>query len=101
MSNEETVFAQGMFIQERKPSTPDWVLGKFSFKADEFINTLNQYRNESGFVNVVMKKSKAGKPYLALDLWKPTPQGGQQAQPANVPQSAGPQGAQPAFNNQF
>jgi len=82
----DTVFAQGMFIQERKPTTPQFVLGKFSFKADEFINTLNQHRNQAGYVNVTMMQSKGGKAYLAIDTWQPEPQAPQAPQGYQNPQ---------------
>lgn len=100
MSNE-AIFAQGMFIQERKQGEqrPDFILGKFSFKVDEFIAFLQQHRNQAGYVNVDLKESKGGKKYLALNDWKPQgqPQAPQQAQQPAAPQQ--PQQYQPQQDN--
>ena len=89
MSND-VIFAQGMFLQERDERTPDFILGKFSFKVDEFIAFLQQHRNQAGYVNVDLKASKAGKKYLALNDWKPQGQDQQQA-PQQAQQPAAPQ----------
>lgn len=82
----DTVFANGMFLQPRKPQTPDFVMGKFSFKVDEFIETLQRYKNDAGYVNVSMMKGRSGKPYLAVDTYGLNLQGdSSQASQPSVP----------------
>ena len=89
---EEVVFADGMYIDwigknhdKRPPNAPDFILGKFSFKAENFIRVLTSHVNEKGYVNVDYKRSKeTGKPYLAVNTWKPKSQQGSQQPP--VPQ---------------
>ena len=84
----DTVFAEGMYIDwlgkaigDRPESTPDWVMGKFSFKADKFIETLQANVNSKGYVNIDLKKGQKGTPYLAVNTWKPKNQQPQQSQP--------------------
>ena len=70
----ETIFPQGMMIKKRKPESaprPDFILEEFSFKCDEFAAFMQQHQS-NGWINVTMKRSKAGNVYLALDTWKPT-----------------------------
>lgn len=90
----DKVFANGLFVQDRRPNTPDFVLGKFSIKVDEFIQCLQQYRNQAGYVNISMIRGRDGKkPYFEVDTYGLQQQNSQQSYP---PQSAGPQ-TQPAY----
>lgn len=70
MSNEkEKVFADG-FIFKQNPNAPEWVIGSLSLKADEAIKFIQQH-TDKGWVNLNIKVSQGGKPYVELDTWKP------------------------------
>ena len=86
----EKVFVNGLFVQDRTPSTPDFVLGRFSIKSAELIAFLQQNTNEKGYCNIDLKKSQNGKKYFELNNWKPA----QQAPAPAMPQQAPPP---PAF----
>jgi hypothetical protein len=47
-------------------------LHKVSFGPKDF-EKLNQYKNDSGWVNCLIKESKEGSLYLEIDTFKPKP----------------------------
>ena len=68
MDNDK-IFADG-FIFKRKDTAPDFVVGNMSVKVDEAVAFLkNNIKN--GWVNLNIKKSKAGNYYIELDTWQP------------------------------
>lgn len=69
---EDKILADGMFFKVRD-NQPEWVIGKCSIKVETFIEFLRLHEN-NGYVNLDVIRSKAGKPYATLDIWKPTPQ---------------------------
>lgn len=75
MENKEKVFIDGMRFEApneaMKEKTP-WIKGKISIKVPDFINFLNKYNTNSGWINIDLKKSKEkGTLYLELNQWKP------------------------------
>lgn len=57
----DKVFAQGIFIEEK---SFDWgTIIKQSYKVDEFIKFLQDNKNDKGYVNLDVKKSKDGTKY--------------------------------------
>lgn len=69
---ESMQFAEGMNFQEVSPNAPETIRGKIWFDVDKFIAFLQKNRNEKGFVNTKMMKSKKGGGiYFILDTWKP------------------------------
>ena len=66
----EKTFAEGVFVAEK---TFDWgSIITASFKVDEFVAFLNKNKNAKGYVNLNLKKSKAGdKMFAELDTWEP------------------------------
>lgn len=62
-------FANGIIYKEPSAKAPDFVVGGLSVKKSEFIPFLNS--QDGDWVNLSIKLSKAGKPYIELDLWKP------------------------------
>lgn len=72
----ETIFADGMSVKKPHENAPEFIKLNISFKVDDFIKFLETYKNESGWVNVDLKKSKAGKLYCQLNNYKKaTPEG--------------------------
>lgn len=67
--SSEKIFADGFIFRVPK-SAPDWVIGKLSIKVSDAIEFLNQYE-EDGWVNLEVKESSGGKPYVELNTWKP------------------------------
>lgn len=62
-------FANGIIYKEPSSKAPDFVVGGLSIKKSEFIPFLNSQTGD--WVNLSIKLSKAKKPYIELDLWKP------------------------------
>ena len=65
----EKTFANGIIFKEPSSKAPDFVVGSLSVKKSEFIPFLNSQIGD--WVNLQIKLSKAGKPYIELDTWKP------------------------------
>ena len=67
---QEKVFASGVFIEEK---TFNWgSIIKQSYKVDDFIKFLNDNKNAKGYVNLDVKKSKAGdKMYAEVNSYQP------------------------------
>ena len=66
----DVIFAKGIIYKAPRPTAPDFVKGSLSFKVEEAIEFLKE-NAENGWCNVNLLVSKAGKPYAALDTWKP------------------------------
>lgn len=65
----DKVFAEGLYFFE---SDKDFILGKLSVNSNQFIEWLEkQETDEKGYVKLDILKSKEGKPYIALNTWKP------------------------------
>jgi hypothetical protein len=65
----DKTFANGIIFKEPSDKAPDFVVGGLSVKKSEFIPFLNSQSGD--WVNLQIKLSKAGKPYVELDTWKP------------------------------
>lgn len=61
----------GIFFERPKEGTPEFVKGKLSFNVNRFIMYLEKHKNEKGYVNLDLLKSKGGKLYLKLNNYKP------------------------------
>lgn len=61
-------FVDGLIVKRRE-NAPDFVVCNLSIKRDEFIAWLQARSGE--WVNLDVKKSKAGKLYAAVDNFKP------------------------------
>lgn len=74
---QETIFTKGMFFNSKHANAPEFVLGSISFKVDEFIEFLQKYKKEDGYVNVDFLRARPkegetkGKPYFKLNTYKP------------------------------
>lgn len=74
MSND-IEFAEGIYFNDAHEKAPDFVLGSISVMPDRFIEWLkDQEVSEKGYVRLKINRSKNGKPYIALDDWKPESQ---------------------------
>lgn len=68
MEKQTKEFAKG-FIFKRNDNAPEWAIGKLSIKAQEAIQFINE-KNNGGWVNLEIKKSKEGKFYIELDTYE-------------------------------
>lgn len=67
------IFVEGMSFKEVAPNAPESVRGGIYFKYPEFARFMEAHKNEKGWVNIKMMKSKEkGTIYFILDTWKPT-----------------------------
>lgn len=73
-------FINGLIFKLRAENTPDYVLANFSIKRLDLIEWL-QSRDEE-WINGQAKVAKSGKPYAAVDNWKPKGEGKPSAKPA-------------------
>ena len=72
-------FIPGLFFKPPNAGAPDFILAKGSIKIADLIQFLQ--RQEGEWINFDLKNSREGKPYAAIDDWKP--QGGRQSAPPN------------------
>lgn len=71
MEEKEITFAKGIYFNKPHENAPEFVKGKIDIKADEAIEFINANKNEKGYVNLDLLKSKQGKLYLKLNDFKP------------------------------
>mgnify|MGYP001588814129 CR=1 FL=1 len=64
-------FIDGMIFREPLESAPKFVKGKISVKVDDFIKFAKQYQTKTGWLNIDLNESHAGKLYLSLNEYKP------------------------------
>ena len=72
MPNEK-VFAEGLIFKMPANNAPDFVKGRLSVKVEEFIKFLKE-NEDNDWVNIDLLVSRNGKPYAALNDWKPPQQ---------------------------
>ena len=77
-------FIPGLFFKPPNDGAPEFILAKGSIKIADLIQFLQ--RQEGEWVNFDLKRSREGKPYAAIDDWKP--QGGAGATRGGPPQRA-------------
>ena len=66
-------FINGLIFKTRAENAPDYLLAKFSIKRVELIAWLQSRDDE--WINGEAKVAKSGKPYAAVDNWKPKGEG--------------------------
>jgi hypothetical protein len=67
--NNSIEFVPGLIVKQRAENAPDYVICKLSIKPRELAEWLQSKDQE--WVNVEVKIAKSGKPYAAVDPWKP------------------------------
>ncbi len=67
------IFADGIRFERPREGSPEWVKGKISIKVEDFIKFCKDYKGDTGWINLDLKKSATkGTLYLELNQWKPT-----------------------------
>lgn len=63
--------AKGFFFTKPREGAPDFVRGNISVRVDEAVELLQKFKNEKGYVNLDLLKSKDGsKLYLVVNEYK-------------------------------
>lgn len=65
----DKVFADGLYYNEPSVKAPDFVVGSLTVIPNKFIPFLQSQPGDQ--VKLIIKLSKAGKPYIEVDNWKP------------------------------
>jgi hypothetical protein len=68
-NNESKTFANGLIFKLPSERAPDFIRGKISINAQEFMQFL-QTHAVNGWVNIDLKVSKGGKAYAELDTYQ-------------------------------
>lgn len=68
---ENKIELQGIYLNKRKENAPSWIKGSVSIKVEKFIEFMKTYQNNSGYINLDLKESKAGDLYLAFNDYQP------------------------------
>jgi hypothetical protein len=66
----EKQFVEGLFVK-RNDKAPEFVIANLSFNIKKFVDFLQAQEDERGWVNIDLKKSKAGVMYAEVNNWKP------------------------------
>jgi len=75
--SDNTPLADGIIFKKPHENAPPYCVGKLSVKIPDFIEFM-QTHNNNDWINLEIMISKAGKPYIKLDTWKPQQQNNQQ-----------------------
>lgn len=79
MNNENTktttpiLFVDGMYSNEVSEKAPEWLLGSISVQPEKLAMWLQAnlaLKNEKGYINLTVKRSKAGKRFISVDTYK-------------------------------
>ena len=90
MSEQETIFVDGLIFTRPHEKSPDFVKGGVAIKVDELIAFLQKHKKADGWVNADLLKSKQGKLYFKLNTWEPSkkddaPDNQDPTDPDNIP----------------
>lgn len=69
----ENVFIEGLRVYKPSEKAPEFIVANLEFDVTVLNAFLEQHPNEVGKVRGVIKKSKEGKYYAALDTYKAAP----------------------------
>lgn len=62
-------FLDGIIVKNPNSNAPDFVIGSLSFNVDKFTASLREKENK-GWVNAQIKRSRDGKLYVELDTYQ-------------------------------
>ena len=67
----EIQFARGIFFNAPHPKAPNYILGNISIKSNDLIEFLHtQIPDDKGYIRMVVKVSKGGNTYIAMDTYE-------------------------------
>lgn len=75
MTEQEKIFAEGLFFNPPREGAPDFVKGQLSIEPKKFVEFLRaqvKHINEKGYIKLDILQSRDGlKYYAAVNTWKP------------------------------
>lgn len=81
----DQILLEGVRLFEKKPTQPDFVLATGVITPNDLVaflkahpELMSEYNGQKQ-VRIQVLKSKAGKPYIAVDTWKPEEKAGEAA----------------------
>ena len=54
----DKIFSRGIYVKEPRANAPDFVFGSISVKLEDFISFAGEHVNDSGYINLDIKRSK-------------------------------------------
>ncbi len=67
----EVVFIDGMYVSNPSEKAPEWIICNLALFVPQLITFLEKNKNNSGYVNVDIKRGQSGKFYASLNTFKP------------------------------
>ena len=68
--SEQHPLAGGFFFDKPRDGAPDFIRGRISIKVEDALKTLAKYKNDAGYVNLELCRSKDGtKMYLQVNTY--------------------------------
>lgn len=67
---DDIVFVDGLEFERPREGAPEFIKGRISIHADRLTAFIAAHKNENGYLNVDLKKSKKGELYLQLNTYK-------------------------------
>lgn len=63
----------GLYFKKPNEKAPDFVVGKLSINKEQFTEWYREQVKDKSkeWINLDIKISKAGKPYISVDTWEP------------------------------
>ena len=69
--SDDIEFVDGLFFNQKHENAPDFVIGGLGVDRKALGNWLRQKTEDK--INLDIKISKGGKPYISVSTWKPDP----------------------------
>lgn len=67
---DDIIFVDGLKFEKPKEGAPEFIKGKLSIHAERLTKFIAEHKNENGYLNIDLKKSKEGNLYLTLNTYK-------------------------------
>ena len=67
---DDIIFIDGLKFEKPKEGAPEFIKGKLSIHAERLTKFIAEHKNENGYLNIDLKKSKEGNLYLTLNTYK-------------------------------
>lgn len=84
---DDIIFIDGLKFEKPKEGAPEFIKGKLSIHAERLTAFIATHKNENGYLNIDLCKSKKGELYLKLNTYKKNaePKGNDQVKPDDIP----------------
>ena len=79
----DNIFAKGIYFKTPPDTAPDYVLRKVSVTVNEFIEFLQEHKNDAGYVNFDLKEAQSTHWYLQLNIHQADNSGSNQQSTGN------------------